>query len=181
MTFEEAYDQHFKAVLWQAGKQNISGYDYEDLVSVGYYTLWKCTEQYDESKGVNFITYLTCALRNEYNRLYRLSTMQKRKGDYQNVSMYAKPKEVVGEDVCYMDVIEDRFECSDDAYWKLLRIVYDLPNNPDTKIFKTMMYHKMLINEDVTMKDFMGMLKFSRGKLKRIYRTYKEVIVNELL
>ena len=170
-SFEDCIEQYGKMVYKYMGLYHISGYDYEDLFNIGFYVMWKCYNNFDEEKGIKFGTYLTNALINEGRRLYRLSTMKKR----------AKDKDLVGIDnICqgegdmtYMDVLEDTTESIIDLANGIYH--YILNYQDDSKhfqIFKTCLYQKLFVNQDITYRELGQMCHCSKEVISRVMKKY---------
>ena len=178
-SFEECIEQYGKMVYKYMGLYHISGYDYEDLFNIGFYVMWKCYNNFDEEKGIKFGTYLANALKNEGRRLYRLSTMKKR----------AKDKDLIGidtycqgeGDMTYMDVLEDTTESIIDLANGIYH--YILTYQDDSKhfqIFKTCLYQKLFVNQDITYCELGQMCHCSKEVISRVMKKYYPMVKNYL-
>lgn len=89
---EQLYLEHEKMLYKIAYKYKnigqIYGYDLDDLISIQHIAFMKAAKNYDESKGVKFITYLTIAAEREIQTEFNMiKDTEKRKANMSTLSI----------------------------------------------------------------------------------------------
>lgn len=88
--FNDELIQQYKYLLLKIiskWRRSLLDYDFDDLFSECLFVMYQCTQTYDDTKGKSFMSYLHDALNYRFLRLYRDANMQKRKGNYEKLSL----------------------------------------------------------------------------------------------
>lgn len=87
--------------------------DYDDFYSIAGSVLWDCCENYDDSKGAQFETYLINCLVKRFKTRVTYMNRQRRGNGVQNVSLNAL---IEDGDSCLIDLIASDDDIEVDAY-----------------------------------------------------------------
>ena len=119
-------------ILIEPYLSTIPNSEYEDLVSESYIPMLKAIDDFDEARGLAFITLLKAYVRQNLNRLYNEVTRKKRYNGSTSIS-YEALTEINKEGGCELDS-SFTVECEDITYFEFTDLLRSLNLNEKEQI-----------------------------------------------
>ena len=169
--FNEVFNQYDRYIKAIANKYLIKGYDFDDLVSIGYGTLMRCIHHYKEDDGIPFQYYLARAIKRDYWVLINQETNTHKRKAFQESVWLDKPTEggdTLGEIVPNTESLVDVSSLLHDFY----EFLKPLNKNKQTIYFQSVFY-------GTQHKDIAEMLGLQRPNvsfhLKKMQKQFKQL------
>ena len=179
MDYDEALEKYGCMIFKYMTQYKIYGYTLDDMFNIGRFVLWRCCQQYDETKGVKFSTYFVNAMKRECWGLNRLANMDKRKGDKNCIGIHLPCSH--DSDITYLDVVENLLEYDESLEVKLKQLLdlIETVYEKDRPILRTFVYTKVFTNNEFTRQDLCKMYGCSYIKVRRIIDDFRYLIKKE--
>ena len=160
-------EHNLRLVVYLAKKYEGTGYDLEDLVSIGTIGLIKGINSYKLDKNIKLATYASRCIDNEILMFLRKNKRRKAELSFEdNLSYDAEGNELHLEDVLGTDPDIVTKGLDDELNYNLLHKELEKLNERDKKII--ILRYGLYGNEEMTQKDVAEHLKISQSYISRI-------------
>ncbi len=160
-------EHNLRLVVYLAKKYEGTGYDLEDLVSIGTIGLIKGINTYKNDKNIKLATYASRCIDNEILMFLRKNKRRKAEISFEdNLSFDAEGNELHLEDILGTEanIVTKRLE--DELNYKLLHQELERLNERDKKII--ILRYGLFNNKEMTQKDVAEYLNISQSYISRI-------------
>jgi len=160
-------EHNLRLVVYLAKRYEGTGYDLEDLVSIGTIGLIKGINSYKLDKNIKLATYASRCIDNEILMFLRKNKKRKAELSFEdNLSFDAEGNELHLEDVLGTepDIVTKGLD--DELNYNLLHQELEKLNDRDKKII--VLRYGLFGNEEMTQKDVADYLKISQSYISRI-------------
>lgn len=179
MDYDEALKKYGYMIYKYMPSYKIYGYTLDDMINIGRFVLWRCCQQFDESKGVKFSTYFVNSMKRECWSMNRLANMEKRKEDKNCIGIHLPCGH--DSDITYLDVVENLLkeeESLESAIKRMLELI-ETVYEKDRPILRTFIYTRLYVNDEYTRKDLCQAYDCSYIKVRRILDDFRYLIKKE--
>lgn len=160
-------EHNLRLVVYLAKRYEGTGYDLEDLVSIGTIGLIKGISTYKPDKNIKLATYASRCIDNEILMFLRKNKKRKTELSFEdNLSYDAEGNELHLEDILGTDSDIVTKGLDDELNYKLLHQELEKLNERDRKII--VLRYGLYGNEEMTQKDVADYLKISQSYISRI-------------